>query len=194
MSQPVGYPAPPLVPYDPALGAQTPPQYPTAYPPLPGAHEGGTGVGAALLSAGVPLDFTDGVQRVLRYDFLSMLAIEEEYGSIKALLDKVEVTPDPDAGEYAALATPIMGVCADLIRFGLYDGTRFPTRHECARLMEPSLLGDYVEQASVAISQAFGPKAPPSKDGQPVDPTTASTGSGGGPSQPGATSSAGSGV
>lgn len=207
MTQPAtDLPQPPWPGYPPAApwaapGAPQPPHpYPTPYAPVPGPHEGHAGVGSALLAAGTPLPFADGTTRVIRYDFLSMLVIEEEHGSIKALLDKVQ-TPDLPAGhvasEWDSLATPIMSVCADLIRYGLFDPelSRHMTRREVAALLIPSMLGEYVEAASTAIAQAFGPKPPPSKEGgEPADPTTGSTGSAGGASPPASTPGTGSGA
>lgn len=149
-----------------------------------------TTTAASLAAKGARIAFSDGTEATVRYDFLSLLAIEEQYGSIQGLLDRVQHLDGADAA-----SSPVIGTVLDLIRWGLEpdDHGTHPARHTIARKMDPRDLQTYIKAAVGALEEAFGPENPSPASGSRPDPTGDSTGSSGGPTPPSTDSSGSSG-
>ena len=186
-----------------ALGYVSPEALPTvqAPPPIHAPHAGGVNLPAAdaLRSAGVTVHLASGERLRIRFTFLSLYWIEQEYGSLKALLDVAEAMQGEDAA-----ATPMIGTVLDLMRFSMTPDTEEVPwdRPRVARMLDLTRLSDYLHAAVKAINEAFGPQVAPGAGTKPdgeedrgtPDPTLASTGSSGGPSPSAEASQTGSGA
>lgn len=160
-------------------------------------------VAAALRSAGKtitvnPATYDDRTSVQLRYTFLSLYNIEDEYGSIGALLERVRSI---DGERSEAMNGPMLTIVLDLVRFGWTDADGEspdvpPDRKATARRLSFEHIGPTISAAVKAIGEAFGPEAPkdPEDRASRPDPTQASSGSPSGRSPLGIPSPAASGA
>lgn len=138
-----------------------------------------------LAQRGLPIVLIDGTQLTLCYNFRSLLAIEEQFGSLQRALDSLDVVENKDAKAFGAINGLLAaGLAHELVG---EDGSMV-TADNLPDWIDPSQIAEYGKAIGTAITLAF-PKADQAGEepGDDVDPTIPSPGS------PGTTSPSSSG-
>ncbi len=132
--------------------------------------------GAQLAARGRPLPLLNGSTLTLRYDFSALLAIEERFGGIGIMQERMS-----DRG----LRGPVLTTTLELLVCGLRhtpgpNGVPW-TVERLAPLLDPARIGEYSEAAGAALAEAFPTTAP-------TPTTTTADGNGASPGTTGTTS------
>lgn len=116
-----------------------------------------------LLAQGAPITLADGREARVRFDFRALVLVEEQFGSIVAMAQRLN---DPKDKKYSFFAKAL--ACALHREDGLDEDALID-------LLDPAQMSDYDEALQIAWEQAF-PK-PAESDPNPDGETTDSPGS-----------------
>lgn len=133
---------------------------------------------SVLADRGVPLTLVDGHKVTLCFSFAALLLLEEEFGSVQGVIDKVSDTAN------AAAFTSILRVLAcGLCHEHGPGGEDLADVHNLAALADPGDLATYSDAIGEAFTKAFPHKdddeagAGDGEDADPNSPGASGTGS-----------------